>query len=410
MNNFAYQAVDGSGQQVKGIIEADSLDVATNDLAGRGLYVLSIDSKGDLFGGNLLGDFKKWLWQGKIKRADLIDLANNLSVMVGAGIPLLTALGDIAVATTNSALQSVIYDIRQNIERGSGFSEVLERYQGIFPNVFIRLVRVGEETGRFEKSLADVAEHLQRMEDLASTIKRAMIYPIFAIVTTLGALAFWMIYVLPKIIETLIGMGVKLPLLTRVLITSSHLSQRFWYLGILIPVLLFVIIRLLKRTVRGRYLVDVLKLKFPIYKLIEYNQLLALFAEQMRILIISGLTVDRTLGIISELMGNEVFGRAISAVRDDITYGSTIADAMRRQPIFPPLLVRMVSIGESSGTLDNQFSFLATLYLKKLNDISEKLGKIIEPLVVTAVGILFAVIIAGLLLPIYDLVAKVGKG
>ncbi|MDD2272716.1 MAG: type II secretion system F family protein [Desulfuromonadaceae bacterium] len=405
MNNYAYQAVDTSGRQVQGNIEADSVETATSDLSGRGLYVLEIDSKI-----SPLTDVKKWFRQGKIKRIDLIDLANNLSVMVGAGIPLLTSLGDIATATSNPALQAIIHDIRQNIERGSGFAEVLERHKGIFPNVFIRLVRVGEETGRFEKSLADAAEHLQRMEDLSSTIKRALIYPIFAIVTTLGALAFWMIYVLPKIIETLIGMGVKLPLLTRVLIVSSHLSQRFWYLGLLLPVLLFVIIKLMKRTDRGRYLVDLLKLKFPIYKLIEYNQLLALFAEQMRILIVSGLTVDRTLGIISDLMGNEIFRRAIAAVRDEITYGSTIAEAMRRQPIFPPLLIRMVSIGEASGTLDNQFSFLATHYLKKLDDISEKLGKIIEPLVVTAVGMLFAVIIAGLLLPIYDLVAKVGKG
>ena len=410
MSNFAYQAVDASGQQVHGIVEADSLEIATNDLAARGLYVLSINTGGNLFGGKLLGDFKKWLWQGNVKRAELIDLSNNLSVMVGAGIPLLTALGDIADATPNPPLRSILYEIRQNIEHGSGFSEVLERYPGVFPNVFIRLVRVGEETGRFEKSLADVSEHLQRMEDLSSTIKRALIYPVFAIVTTLGALAFWMIYVLPKIIETLIGLGVKLPLLTRILIVASHLSQRYWHMGLLLPLLLFVMVKLAKRTDRGSYLVDLLKLKFPVYKLIEYNQLLALFSEQMRILIVSGLTVDRTLGIISELMGNKVFGRAIATIREDITYGSSIADALKRQTIFPQLLVRMVSIGETSGTLDDQFSFLATHYLKKLNDVSEKMGKIIEPLVVTVVGVMFAVIIAGLLLPIYDLVAKVGKG
>ncbi|HXE96018.1 MAG TPA: type II secretion system F family protein [Dongiaceae bacterium] len=406
MNNFHYEAVDAAGTRVQGTIDADSPETASNDLAGRGLYVLSLDSTN-----NLLGNIRKWLLKGKIKRADLIDLANNLSVMTGAGIPLLTALGDIASATSNTTLQAIIFDIRQNIERGNGFSEILERHQGIFPNVFIRLVRVGEETGQFEKSLADVAEHLQRMEDLTAAIKRALIYPVFAIITTLGALAFWMVYVLPKMIDTLTGMGVKLPLLTRTLISASHFSQRFWYLGLLLPVLLIVGIKLAKRTGRGRYYVDLLKLKFPVYKLIEYNQLLALFSEQMRILIVSGMTVDRSLGIISDLMGNDIFRRAISAIRDEITTGSNIADALRRQqPLFPPLLIRMVSIGESSGTLDNQFSFLASHYLKKLNDISEKLGKIIEPLVVTVVGALFAVIIAGLLLPVYDLVAKAGKG
>lgn len=405
MSNFHFQAVDSSGAKVQGNIEADSLETAASDLADRGLYVLGIDSTNNPF-----GNLKQWLVQVKVSRVDLIDLANNLSVMTGAGIPLLTALGDIASATSNASLKSILFEIRQNVERGGGFSETLERYDGVFPNVFIRLVRVGEETGGFEKSLADVAEHLQRMENLSSAIKRALIYPIFAIITTMGALAFWMVYVLPKIIESLVGMGVKLPLLTRILIVASHASQRFWYLGLLLPVLLFVIAKFMGKNERGKYLVDMLKLKFPIYKLIEYNKLLALFAEQMRILIISGMTMDRALGIIAGLMGNEVFRRAISSIRDEITYGSSIADALRLQPIFPPLLVRMVSIGETSGSLDNQFSFLASHYLKQLNDTSEKLGKIIEPLVVMTVGILFAVIIAGLLLPVYDLVSKVGKG
>lgn len=402
---YAYQVVDASGRTIKGSVEAESLEEASAGLTGRGMYVLKISQSSDLSAkfGSLLG-------QRRVKREEIIDLANNISVMVGAGIPLLTALGDIGSAITNTTLQSVLAEIKQSVEQGSSFSDALEPHARVFPDVFRRLVRVGEETGRFEKSLADVAEHLQRMENLSGAIKRALIYPIFAIVTTMGALAFWMIYVLPKIIDTLKGLGVKLPLLTRVLIVASNLSQRFWYLGILLPILVVVVIKLMKRTERGLYLVDLMKLKFPVYKLIEYNRLLALFAEQSRILIVSGLTVDKTLGIVSEVMGNVIFGRAISTIREDITYGSSIADAIKRQNVFPTLMVRMVGVGESSGTLDNQFGFLASHYLKKLDDVSEKLGKIIEPLVITTVGVLFAVIISGLLLPVYDLVSKVGKG
>jgi type II secretory pathway component PulF len=405
MNLYAYQAVDASGRTTKGTVEAASVEEASAGLINRGMYILKISQSSDLSSklGSLLG-------QRRVTREEIIDLANNLSVMVGAGIPLLTSLGDIANAITNPTLQSVLDEIKQSVEQGSSFSDSLEPYTKVFPDVFRRLVRVGEETGRFEKSLADVAEHLQRMENLSGAIKRALIYPIFAIVTTMGALAFWMIYVLPKIIDTLKGLGVKLPLLTRILIVASNLSQRFWYLAILLPILIVVVIKLMKRTERGLYLVDLMKLKFPVYKLIEYNRLLALFAEQSRILIVSGLTVDRTLGIVSEVMGNVIFGRAINTIREDITYGSTIADSIKRQNVFPSLMVRMIGVGESSGTLDDQFGFLATHYLKKLDDVSDKLGKIIEPLVITTVGVLFAVIISGLLLPVYDLVSKVGKG
>jgi len=405
VSSYSYQAVDGSGQQVRGIIEAETPDEASKALSGRGLYVLSIGTAG-----NLWGSIRKLTAGKRVKRSELIDFAGNLSVMVGAGLPVLTTLGDLAAATTNTSFQAVITQIRQDIELGRGFSEAIESHPETFPDIFARLVRVGEETGRFEKSLSDVAEHMQRIEDLSSSIKRAMIYPIFAIVTTLAALVFWMVFVLPKMIVTLKGLGVKLPLLTRGLILASHITQNYWYVALILPVMFVVIFRLMKRSEAGRLRIDQFKLVLPVYSMIEINRLLALFSEQMRIMIVAGLTFDRTLGITAQIMGNEVFGRALTTVREEITYGSGIADALRRHKVFPALLVRMVGVGERSGTLDTQFSFLAVHYLKKLDDISEKLGKIIEPMVIIFVGILFAVIILGLLLPIYDLVSQVGKG
>lgn len=405
MISFRYRAVDASGKQISGQIEADSIEAATSNLAARGCFLLSITPARDL-----LSKLRAQLLKQRVRRSDIIELASNLSVMVGAGIPITMALGDIIDSITNTTLQTTLADIKQEIEQGSTFSDAIERYDDLFPDIFIRLVRVGEETGRFEKSLADVAEHLQRMEDLASAIKRALIYPTFAIISTLGALVFWLVYVLPKIISTLTGMGVKLPLLTRILMAASEYTQRFWYLAPVLVAGWFLLLKLLKRNETFCYRLDQLKLKLPIYSLIEYNRLLALLAEQMRILIVAGLTIDRTLGIVSAVMRNRVFLRSLETVREEITYGSGIAEAMRKHPVFPVLMVRLVGIGESSGSLDNQFSFLAGHYLKQLDDISEKLGKIIEPMVIGFIGIMFAVIIMGLLLPVYDLISAVGKG
>lgn len=405
MISYRYHAVDADGKQIKAQIEAVSLEAAAGNLAARGYYLLSIAPAKDL-----LSKLRSRLLQQRVRRSDIIELASNLSVMVGAGIPITTALGDIIGGVTNTTLQTTMAAVKQEIEQGSTFSDAIERYASLFPDIFIRLVRVGEETGRFEKSLSDVAEHLQRMEDLASAIKRALIYPTFAIVSTLGALVFWLVYVLPKIISTLKGMGVKLPLLTRILMAASEYTQRFWYLAPVIVAGGYLLLKLLKRNQTFCYRLDQLKLKLPIYSLIEYNRLLALLAEQMRILIVAGLTIDRTLGIVSGVMRNRVFLRALETVREEITYGSGIAEAMRKHPVFPVLMVRLVGIGETSGSLDNQFSFLAGHYLKKLDDISEKLGKIIEPMVVGFIGIMFAVIIMGLLLPVYDLISTVGKG
>lgn len=404
MITFTYRAVDQAGKQLRGMIESVSTEAAAQELAERGYYLLALkpSTRG-------LDKQLRNLTRQRVKRSEVIELANNLSVMVGAGVPITMALGDILASTPNPTLQDALTAIKQEIGQGSTFSDVLERYRSIFPDIFIRLTRVGEETGRFEKSLADVAEHLQRIEDLTAAIKRALIYPIFAIVTTFGALIFWLVFVLPKIIGTIKGMGVKLPLLTRILMHASDYTQRYWYALPIIFVIVICLMQLMRRHENSRYLLDSIKLKLPVYKLIEYNRLLALFAEQMRILIVAGLTVDRTLGIIGSVMHNDVFKKAIESVREDITYGSTIADALKKHPVFPVLIVRLVSIGETSGSLDNQFGFLAEHYLKKLDDISEKLGKIIEPVVIGTIGILFAVIIMGLLLPVYDLVSSVGK-
>lgn len=404
MTSFSYQAVDPNGRQIHGHLEAESADAASLDLAARGYYLLSLRQSN-----SILASFQKKMLRQRVKRLEIIELASSLSVMVGAGVPVTMALSDIQEATPNNTLQTALSTIKQHIEQGSTFSDAIERHADIFPDILLRLVRVGEETGRFEKSLSDVAEHLQRMEDLTSAIKRALIYPTFAIVATGGALIFWLVFVLPKIIGTIKGMGVKLPLLTRILMATSSFTQHYWYLLPILCLLVWLCFKLLKRNPKACYQIDRIKLRLPIYSLIEYNRLLALFAEQMRILIIAGLTVDRTLGIISEVMRNLAFKQAIESVREDITYGSTIAEAFKKHPVFPKLVVRLVAIGESSGSLDDQFSFLSTHYLKKLDSISEKLGKIIEPVVIGVIGLLFAVIIMGLLLPVYDLVSSVGK-
>jgi general secretion pathway protein F/type IV pilus assembly protein PilC len=404
MNYYSYKAIDADGIMIRGVAEGEDIGDVYGSLSSKGLYILNVKKAS-----RALSDLKRVFEARKVKRRDVIEFANNLSVMLRAGVPLLTAVGDIGITTDNKYLQNIIADIKRQTELGMRFSDAVETHKNIFPDVFVRLIKIGEETGRLERSLSDVAGHLQKMEDLSSAIKRALIYPSFAIVTTMGALIFWLAYVLPKIMTTLKEMGVKLPLITRLLLYASDFTKAYWYLIPLMPVAGFIAVQFLKRKEFTRYYVDIIKLKFPIVKLVVYNKLLALFSEQLRILIVAGLTIDRSLDIISEVIGNTVFRRAILRTKESISYGSRISDALREHPIFPPLVVRMVDIGETSGSLDDQFAFLSEHYLKKLDDISDKMGKMIEPIVIAVVGILFAVIIVGLMLPLYDLISTFGK-
>lgn len=401
---FSYKAIDESGTVIKGMVEGMDMAVAHDSITSSGLHVIDIKRSNEY-----IASISRRLSARRIKRRDIIEFASNLSVMLRSGVPILIALSDIAETTENKYFRQKITSIRHMIELGSRFSEAIAAHKEIFPDILVRLVIIGEETGALDRSLSDVATHLQRMDDLAASIKRALIYPVFAIVTTAGALLFWLMYVLPKVITVFKEMGIVLPLPTRMLIHMSNFSKSYWYLILFSPIAIFIAIKLLRQKKESRYYVDLAKIRFPIIRHIVYNKLLALFSEQMRILTVAGITIDRSFQIIADVIGNDVFKVAIEDSMQSIAAGSRISDALRRHKVFPSLVTRMIYVGETSGELDEQFAYLSEYYLKRLDDVSQKLGRMIEPVVIAVIGLLFALIIVGLLFPIYDLVSKLGR-
>ena len=400
---FSYQAIDDGGEMRTGTLETEDISSVYNDLSEKGLNVVSVKQSSELFSG-----FRKTFFSRKVKSADVIQFAKNLSIMMRAGVPILTGLADIVDTLEDKFFKEKLSEIKRSTEMGSGFSGSISEHAEIFPDILVRLVKIGEETGQLDKSLDDVADHLQKIEDLKAAIKKALMYPAFVMTSTGGALLFWMIFVLPKILQVLLDMNVPLPLLTQMLVKLSDFLQSYWFFIPLIPAGAFAAVVIARKFESGRYFFDAAQLKIPILKLIIYNKLLALFNEQLRILIVAGLTIDRSFEIISEVINNAVFQKAINQVKDDISAGSSISDALKKHEIFPPLVLRMVGIGESSGSLDDQFGFLAEHYLKIVDDITGKLEKMIEPIVMVVVGGVFAVIMIGLMLPIYDLISAVG--
>jgi type II secretory pathway component PulF len=404
MSNYSYKALDANGDVIRGILEADDASSVHKNLTTRGLFVLSVKESSIMLKKNS-NRFITW----RIGRKDIIEFSSNLSIMIRAGVPILTALDDIIDTVDNKHLKSIISDIKKNIEMGSRLSDAVELHKTIFPDIFIRLVRVGEETGRLEESLSEVADHLQKLEDLASTVKRALIYPLFSLITTGAAVIFWLAYVLPKIMQVIRDLGVKMPLLTKILYELSKITEEYWYILLIIPVLIFLIIQTMKLKPKTRYYLDYIKIKIPIIKLLIYNRLLALFSEQLRLLITAGITIDRSLDVAADVMGNEVFKKAILESKKEIETGSKISDALSAQKIFPSLLIRMVAIGESSGNLDKQFNFLAEHYYKLVDDFSDKVGKMIEPILIITLGCIMGLMVAGVLLPMYDVFTKLAR-
>jgi type II secretory pathway component PulF len=404
MINYSYKALDADGDIIKGMLEADDASSVYENLRTRGLFVVDV-KKSSIFLKKISDKLLAW----RIRRKDTIEFSSNLAIMIRAGVPILAALDDIIDTIDNEHLKSTVDDIKKNIEMGSRLSDALELHKTIFPDILVRLVRIGEETGRLEGSLAEVASHLQKLEDLAATVKRALIYPLFSLITTGIAVIFWLAYVLPKIMQVIRDLGVKMPLLTRILYELSKITEDYWYVLLVIPILIIPVWQTMKLRSVSRYYLDYIKIKTPIIKLLVYNKLLALFCEQMRLLITAGITIDRSLDVAADVMGNEVFKRAILEAKMDIVAGHKISEALNARTIFPPLLIRMVAIGESSGNLDQQFNFLATHYYKLVDDFSDKIGKMIEPVLIITLGCVMGLMVAGVLLPMYDVFTKLAK-
>lgn len=401
MSNYSFKALDADGIVIKGILEADTISSVHENLSAKGLFVLHV-RESSLILKKISDRFITW----RITRKDIIEFSSNLSIMIRAGVPILSALDDIIDTIDNQQLKSTVRDIKKNIEMGTRLSDALELHKKIFPDILVRLVRVGEETGRLEESLSEVAGHLQKMDDLAATVKRALIYPFFSLITTGAAVIFWLAYVLPKIMMVIRDLGVTMPLLTVVLYELSKFTENYWYLLLIIPIVIVLAIQAMKLSPHTRYHWDNIKIKIPIVKLLTYNKLLALFSEQLRLLVTAGITIDRAFEVAADVMGNEVFKRAILKSKSEIVAGQKISDALSAQNVFPPLLIRMVAIGESSGNLDQQFNFLATHYYKLVDDFSDKVGKMIEPVLIITLGCLMGLMVAGVLLPMYDVFTK----
>ncbi len=329
MSYFTYSAIDAGGQPVKGTIESDHLESASSDVKAKGLYLLSIKKTSSQMGG--LG---KALTSLQVGRMEVVEVAQSLSVMLKAGMPILTCLEDIIDSTPNKVLKSALQDIRKKVEQGSSVSKALSEQGAIFPDILKTLVSVGEETGRFDASLQEAADHLLRVQYLADAIKKALMYPAFAITTTLGALVFWLAFVLPKLTSVMTGLGVKLPPLTLAVIASSALFKAHWGKMLFSLLIIPISIYLMGKNQKARYYRDLAAIRIPIVKLIVFNKLLASFAEQFGILVAAGIAVDRLFDLLIPSLGNEYFAVKLLKAKENIMNGRLISESLREQGSF----------------------------------------------------------------------------
>lgn len=400
MAQYQYKAIDKTGTISTGRLQA--------------LNALEVEHRLTTLGQDLISCFElkpSQLRFGRrtLHRRELINMLFQLEQLTKSGVPLLEGLRDLRDSVNPGYYHNVLASITEAIEGGKTFSAALKDFPNDFDTVFVSLVAVGEETGELPKILKDMAETLRWTDELIATTVKIITYPAIVAVVIFGVAAFLMIYLVPQIIPFVKEMGGDIPFHTRALIAVSHFFIHYWWVLIGVPAATTITLKLAaKRSPRMRYKLDKLKLSIPLFGTISFKIKLARFANYMALLYASGITVLRAIEICKALVDNVVIAQALDRAIDNISEGNSISESFARLNLFPPLVVRMLKVGENTGNLDEALLNVSYFYNREIQESIDAIEPAISPVLTVVMGTLLGWIMLSVLGPVWDAVAKVG--
>lgn len=397
MLTYAYQARDASGKMIAGIQEALNEDNAINTLMARGLMVLSIQQKA---GGRVTAP------RGKVTETDLVLFTRQLATMVDAGLPLvgaLTALYEQADPKKQAGLRRIVGEVSAQVQQGETFCEAISKHPRVFSRLYVAMVKAGESGGLLSEILDRLASFLESASRLRKKIKSAMTYPVIVILIAFAITTFLIVKVVPVFGDIFKDFGANLPGPTQFLLDVSDFIRGNWYFIVGVIVGTFFGIRTFARTEQGSRLWDRWKLKLPIFGPLVHKICMTRFARTFAQLIRSGVPILEVMDIVGDTSGNSVVTDAIKRVSTEVERGDHLTNALSRQPIFPPMLVRMVGAGEATGKIDTMLEKMADFWDEEIEAILDALTSLIEPLLIVVLGVIVGGIVIAMFLPIFKL-------
>ncbi len=344
----------------------------------------------------------------KISTEDVIEIMKNLHLIIKSGVPIYQGILDLTAESDNKKLKNMLSQIADTINRGESLYAAFEPYKDIVGVMVLNLIKIGEETGELALTLERGAFFLNRINSLKKKVKSALIYPAFAFASVLGTMIVWMVYVLPQMTQLFTYMNIELPPLTIFIITVSEFFSKYvlYMIGTFIGVTaIFRIAHKEYKTVR--WYTDKYILKIPVLKHIIVYFNTAFISEYLKLALVSGIPIVNALNTLDKNIENELFQKALQDITKNVAQGTQLSLAFSNTKMFPSFMMRMMNIGESTGTLDSQLDLVANNYYEKVDYFAENIGKVIEPVVLIIVGGFMAFVMASLIGPMYDLISKV---
>jgi type IV pilus assembly protein PilC len=399
MPTFVYRARDTAGRLIEGTLEAESERAVVAQIRERGYMPTTLRQQ--IEAPSVAAQVRG---MSGVPMEDLVLFTRQLATMVSAGLPLVSSLEVTAQQTDSRRLREVLETVRRGIEAGATLSAEMGRHRMVFSDLYVNAVNAGEVSGALDRVLVYLADFLEREHDLIQRIKTTATYPAVVFVTAVivGFVAVFVI--LPTIVTLFTELKVALPWPTRVLIAVSTEAHRYWYVAVGTPIALVVAFGALSRSVGGRKILDRIFIRLPVVGRLIQRASFARFARLFAMVIRSGIPLVQGMEVVARSTGNSVVGAAVMAASRAVREGQSIADALSQIPLFPPMVWRMINVGEQTGALEAVLDKIGDFYDREVDNYVRRFASLLEPVMIIGVGGVVAFIAVAMLLPLWRLI------
>lgn len=399
---FKYKAIDKKGKTIQGSLDAANIADLEMRLEKMNCDLLSFQEKAA--GADAFGRFK-------VERQDLINFSFHLEQLSRSGVPLLEGLADLRDGEENPSFRDVIAGVIEAIEGGKSFSEALALYPTVYDKVFVNLIKVGEKSGQMSEVLADITDTLKWQDEILAKAKKVMTYPMIIGGLIFAVIMGMMIFVVPDIMEAIVALGGQIPLETRALIATSRFIVDFWYIIIAAPFVIKLSINYYHKTnAKFRYWFDNFMLNVMIVGDVNKKIKISRFTRYFALMFSSGITVLEAIQLSKDVVSNAVLEDAIDRAWHQISEGATISESFQNTGIFPPLVVRMMKVGETGGRMDEALKNVTYFYERDINDSIDKMEPMMQTALMAVLGLIVMWLALSILGPIYDTIATIDLG
>ncbi|NLZ74667.1 type II secretion system F family protein [Candidatus Falkowbacteria bacterium] len=394
---FKYTAEDLNGRKKRGVIVGVNESEVANKLRRKELNPLLLVDITNTFEGKLN------LFLSPIKTKDLVVFSRQFSVMISANVPVVESLLILVDQTDNIAFKNMLAEIAFEVDSGSFLSDSFAKRPKVFSDFFVNIVRSGESSGKLDEVLNYLADETEKNYDISSKIKGAMIYPIFIVIALIGVAIILMIYIIPSLTSTFTESGLDLPWATRAVMAVSNFLQKYIVVLAFAIVGFVLLLRLYAKTYGGRRNLDILKLKLPIFgKLFSYIYLMR-FTRSLSTLLKGGVPITRSLSIVAEVVGNTIYRELILETLESINDGNPLSSVMENSSYVPNMVPQMIAVGEKTGKIDSVLDRITDFYERESSNMLDNLSKLMEPIIMVIMGIGVGIMVAAVLLPMYNM-------